>query len=387
MTNVRRALIIVLFLGSAGACGRGGATGAGPAGPAGPARPPTAVEIITVEPKPVERTSEFVGTIKSRRSTNIQPEAEGFLTRIAVRSGDRVKPGMLLMEIDSRPQQAAVASLEAIRAAREVDVTYARQEAQRAQTLLTAGAASQQDADRALNALKAAEAQARAVDEQLRQLRTDLAYHRVTAPTSGIVGDIPVHEGDRVTKSTVLTTIDENAGLEVYLNVPVQQAPGLRIGLPVRLLDDKGQAVAIERIAFVSPSVDDATQTVLAKLPLSVTGSFRPSQYVRAHVIWSSDPGLTVPVTAALRVNGAYFVFVAEPAEGGGATAPGLVAHQRAVTFGPVVGNDYLVLTGLKPGEKLIVSGIQKIGDGAPVQPTTSPQARTFGLDTGSEVS
>ncbi len=125
------------------------------------------MEIVTVEPKPVERTSEFVGTIKSRRSTNIQPQAEGFLTRIVVRSGDRVQPGALLMEIDSRPQQAGIASLEAIRAAREVDVTYARQEAQRAQTLLSAGAASQQDADRALNALKAAEAQARAVDEQI----------------------------------------------------------------------------------------------------------------------------------------------------------------------------------------------------------------------------
>ena len=384
MTNVRRALIIALFLGGAAACGRGGSTGAGPAAAA---RPPTAVEIVTVEPKPVERTSEFVGTIKSRRSTSIQPQAEGFLTRIVVRSGDRVQPGTLLMEIDSRPQQAGIASLDAIRAAREVDVTYARQEAQRAQTLLSAGAASQQDADRALNALKAAEAQARAVDEQISQLRTELVYYRVTAPTSGILGDIPVHVGDRVTKSTLLTTIDENAGLEVYLNIPVQQAPGLRIGLPVRLLDDKGQAVATERIAFVSPSVDDATQTVLAKLPLSVTGGFRPSQYVRAHVIWNTDPGLTVPVTAAVRINGAYFVFVAETPEGRGGGAPDLVAHQRPVTLGPVVGNDYLVLTGLKPGEKLIVSGIQKIGDGAPVRPAASPQAGNGGLDTGSEAS
>ena len=200
------------------------------------------------------------------------------------------------------------------------------------------------------------------------------------------MGDIPVHVGDRVTKSTLLTTIDENAGLEVYLNVPVQQAPGLRIGLPVRLLDDKGQAVATERIAFVSPSVDDATQTVLAKLPLSVTGGFRPSQYVRAHVIWNTDPGLTVPVTAALRVNGAYFVFVAETAEGGTA-APGLVARQRAVTLGAVVGNDYLVLTGLKPGEKLIVSGIQKIGDGAPVAAQPGPQARNLDRHAGSEAS
>jgi len=203
----------------------------------------------------------------------------------------------------------------------------------------------------------------------------------------GVVGDIPVREGDRVTKSTLLTTIDENAALEVYLNIPVQQAPGLRIGLPVRLLDDKGQSIATERIAFVSSSVDDATQTVLAKLPLSVTGGFRPSQYVRAHVIWNTDPGLTVPVTAAVRVNGAYFVFVAETAEGRGANAPGLVAHQRAVTLGPIVGNDYVVKGGLKPGERLIVSGIQKIGDGAPVQPTASPQALSFGLDSGSEAS
>ena len=147
------------------------------------------------------------------------------------------------------------------------------------------------DADRAANALKAAEAQVRTVDEQIRQLRTDLAYYRVTAPTSGIVGDIPVHDGDRVTKTTLLTTIDANAGLEVYLNIPVQQAPGLRIGLPVRLLDDNGQAVATERVNFISPSVDDATQTVLAKVPLSVTGGFRTSQYVRAQVIWSTDPG------------------------------------------------------------------------------------------------
>jgi len=384
MTNVRRALIIVLFLGAVPACGRGGATGAGPAAAA---RPPTAVDIVTVEAKPVERTSEFVGTIKSRRSTNVQPQAEGFLTRIVVRSGERVQPGTLLMEIDSRPQQAAIASLEAIRSAREVDVNYARQEAQRAQTLLVAGAASQQDADRAENTLKAADAQTRAVEEQLNQLRTELVYYRVTAPTSGILGDIPVHVGDRVTKSTLLTTIDENAGLEVYLNVPVQQAPGLRIGLPVRLLDDNGQAVATERVAFVSPSVDDATQTVLAKLPLSVTGAFRPSQFVRAHVIWSTDSGLTVPVTAAVRVNGAYFVFVAETAAGSGPGAPGLVARQRAVTFGPVVGNEYLVLTGLKPGEKLIVSGIQKIGDGAPVQPTASPQARNLDPHAGSEAS
>lgn len=330
---------------------------------------------MTLEPKPVEQTTEFVGTVKSRRSMNIQPQVEGFITRIAARSGDRVKPGALLMEIDSRPQQAAISSLEAVRAAREIDVTYARQEAERAKTLLAAGAASQQDADRAANALKAAEAQARTVEEQIRQLRTDLAYYRVTAPAGGVVGDIPVREGDRVTKTTLLTTVDENAALEVYLNIPVQQAPQLKIGLPVRLLNDKGEPVATQSVNFISPSVDDATQTVLAKLPLSVPGGFRTSQYVRAQVIWSTDPGLTVPLTAITRINGVYFVFVAEDAKEGPAKPATLVARQRAVTLGLIVGNDYVVLTGLKAGEKLIVSGIQKIGDGAQVAAAAAPTA------------
>ena len=116
--------------------------------------PPMAVEIVTLEAKPVEQLTEFVGTIKSRRSTTIQPQVEGFITRIRVKSGDRVGAGATLMEIDSRVQQASLQSLESVRAQREIDVTYARQEAERAAKLLKAGAASQMDADRATNALQ-----------------------------------------------------------------------------------------------------------------------------------------------------------------------------------------------------------------------------------------
>ena len=107
--------------------------------------------------------------------------------------------GATLMEIDSRSQQAGITSLESVRTQRQVDLTYAQQEAGRAQKLLDAGAGSQMDADRATNAVKAAQAQLRTVEEQIQQLRTDLGYYHVTAPTAGIVGDIPVHEGDRVT--------------------------------------------------------------------------------------------------------------------------------------------------------------------------------------------
>jgi RND family efflux transporter MFP subunit len=283
------------------------------------------------------------------------------------------------MQIDSRVQQAQLAGLESVRSQREIDVTYARQEADRAAKLLAAGAASQMDADRAANDLKAAEAQLKTVHEQIRTARTDLGYYRVTSPTAGIVGDIPVREGDRVTKATVLTSIDANLGLEVYINVPVQQAPRLKVGLPVRIVDETGATIAEEKINFVSPSVDETTQTVLVKTPVSVPGTLRTEQYVRSFIIWTTEPGLTVPVTSVTRINGQWFAFVAEPGEGG----KGLVARQRQVELGPVVGNFYTVRSGLKPGEKLIAAGIQKVRDGAPVQPAAKSGATTVAPSRG----
>ena len=358
-----RIFLVIFLLFAAVSCGGGGAAGGEAGAGRGGGMPAMAVEIATLEAKPLEQTTEFVGTVKSRRSTEIQPQVEGFITRITAKPGQQVAAGALLMEIDSRVQQGQIAGLETIRAQRELDVTYARQEAERASKLLTAGAGSQMEADRAANDLKAAEAQVRTVQEQIRTAQTDLAYYRVTAPTAGIVGDIPVREGDRVTKATKLTSIDANAGLEVYLNVPVQQAPKLKVGLPVRIVDDTGALIAEEKVAFISPSVDERTQTVLVKTAVSVPGTLRTDQYVRSYVIWTTEPGLTVPVTAVTRVNGQWFAFVAEPGEGG----KGLVAHQRSVELGPVVGNNYTVVSGLKAGEKLIVGGIQKIRDGAPV--------------------
>jgi RND family efflux transporter MFP subunit len=312
--------------------------------------PPMPVEAVTLAEKPVERTDEYVATVKSRRSTTIQPQVEGFITRILVQSGQRVRAGAVLMQIDAGRQQAAVASLESVRAAREADLQYARQQAERLQKLYEAGAVSQQEFEQATTAVHTSEAQLRAVEAQIREQRVELGYHSVTAPTAGIVGDIPVRVGDRVTRSTVLTTIDESAGLELYINVPVQQASALRPGLLVRLLDDRGQEFGTTKINFVSPSVDPSTQSVLVKAPLESGLPVRTDQFVRARIVWSADPGLTVPLVSVLRINGQYFVYVIENNDGQS------IARQRPVQLG------------LKPGEQLVVTGIQKIGDGAPVQ-------------------
>jgi RND family efflux transporter MFP subunit len=187
----------------------------------------------------------------------------------------------------------------------------------------------------------------------------------VTAPATGIVGEVTIRQGDRVTPSTPITTIDQAEGLEAYLNVPLEQAGELRPGLTVELLGPDGQVIASNPITFVAPRADDATQSVLVKATLrQMPPTIRILQYVRARIIWSNDPQLAVPVAAVNRLAGQYFVFVAENGE------QGTVARQKAVTLGEVVGNDYVVRGGLMAGEQVIVSNLQKIRDGAPVKPS-----------------
>jgi RND family efflux transporter MFP subunit len=354
--DIRTIAAPLAILAAVSACGRPAGRAAGP-----PAIP---VEVVTLAERPVEQATEFAGVVKSRQSTTVQPEVEGLVTRIRVRSGDRVAPGRPLLEIDPRMQAAAVASLESQLASRKADLQQARQEAERMKTLLAAGAASQAEAEQAETGLATAQAQLLASEAQLREQRVALAYYTVSAPTAGVVGDVPVRVGDRVTRSTVLTTIDRNAGLELYINVPVQEAAKLKLGLPVHLVDDRGAVIATERLSFVSASVDGATQSVLAKATLEKPEGLRTEQFVRARVVWSELPTLTVPLVALNRIGGQYFAYVVEGADAG------TTARQRAVEPGPLVGNDYVVKSGLKPGERLIVSGVQRIADGAPVKVT-----------------
>jgi RND family efflux transporter MFP subunit len=348
------------------ACGGADSAGADPnAAPGG--GPPMAmgVEAVTLTPKPIERITEYVATVKSRRSSTIQPQVEGFITSISARPGQRVARGAVLMQIDASRQQATVASLESQRASRQADLDFARQQAERAKTLFDAGAVSKQEHEQATTAVQTAEAQFRAVEAQIQEQRVELAYHRVTAPMPGIVGDIPVRVGDRVTPATMLTTVDENTGLELYINIPVVQAANLKPGMEVRIVDDRAQPIATTHLNFIAPSVETETQAVLIKAPLQPNAPFRTDQFVRVHLVWSTEPGLTVPLVSVLRINGQYFVYVVEKGDGGT-----LVARQRPVELGTVIGNDYLVVKGLKPGEQLVVAGVQKIGDGMPVTVT-----------------
>jgi RND family efflux transporter MFP subunit len=313
---------------------------------------------------PIEDASEFIATLRSRRSTTVQPEVEGQITRIFVKSGDVVKAGAPLVQINPARQLAAVSSAEASREGVEADVAYWRQQVKRLSSLVDAGAISRAEFDQAQTSLRQAESRLSSLDAQVKEGRVQLEFHRVEAPQAGIVGDIPVREGDRVTSSTVITTIDEKDYIEAYVQVPLSRSPEVRLGLPVQLLDADGKVVATNPITFVAPRVDDTTQTVLVKSLLKEEPpTVRVQQFIRSRIIWRTVQGLRVPITAVVRIAGQYFCFVAEPGQQGG-----LVARQKPIEVGEIVGNDYVVRNGLKEGEQLIVSGIQKIGDGAPVK-------------------
>jgi len=333
-----------------------------------PQMPPTPVTLATAEARPIEDTTEYVATLKSLRSTTIQPQIDGQITQILVKSGDRVRQGAPLMQIDPRRQQAAVSSQEAERASREAAVAFARQQAQRTQDLYAAGAISKQEQERAETELRTAEANLKALQAQVQQQEVQLRYFTITAPTAGVVGDVPVRVGHVVTPQTVLTTIDQNETLEVYVSVPIERAPALKIGLPIQILSSDGDdTLATSAVNFISPHVDDQTQSILVKGQVrNPAGTLRAMQYVRARVVWKMSQGLLIPVTAVLRVSGQFFAFVAEDAGGK------LVAKQRAIKVGPITGDTYPVLDGLKAGERIVTSGTMKLADGAPIQPAPS---------------
>ncbi len=346
----------------AASCGRNGGAPSPAGAQAGP--PAAAVKIVTLEPKPIEETSELIATIESLHSTTVQPDAEGVITRIFVKSGDRVRAGAPLLQINAAKQQATLRSTEASRAGTEADVQYWRQQVKRLESLVAAGAISRQEYEQAQNSLRTAEARLSAFDAQVREGQVELQYYRVNAPQAGVVGDVPVRVGDRVTRSTVITTIDQGGAMEASVQVPLDRASQLRVGLPLQLLDPDGKVLASNPVTFVAPRVDDRTQTVQVKSSLRDVPPFiRVQQFARARIVWRTSQGLTVPLTAVTRINGKYFCFVAEQ------SGKGLVARQHPLELGDVIGNDYIVRSGLQPGERLIVTGIQKIGDGAPVKP------------------
>ena len=406
--------------------------------------PPTPVPLANPKSAPIQNSSDYSATLDSRQSVTLQPRVAGQISAIYVQPGDRVKAGQPILQIDAAQQRAQVSSrtaaaqtaaadvqaaqadvnnaadtlksLQAQRAAAVANVQLNQQEFQRYQSLTRQGATSQQILDQRANALKTAQAELRQADAEIQAQRSAidrtqsvvvrnqravqeaeaniaegqaaLEQYTITAPFSGIVSNIPTKVGDAVTAATQLLNITQNKQLEIQIQIPLERASSARLGLPVKLLDDQNREVRSGRISFVAPNVDAATQSVRVEATFENGGeALRSSQFVRARVIWSSQPGVLVPTTAISRLGGRDFLFVAAPfkdsgcqapaaAEGEGKAAPvdpdQLVAAQKPIKLGKIVNNDQQVLEGVTAGDRIVVSGILQLQNCAPIADAAS---------------
>ncbi len=344
------------------------------AAPAGGGMQGLPVQTATVKLEPVPQSSEYVATIKSRRSATVEPQVMGMLTQIRVHSGDHVKAGQVMMEIDPHQQLAALEAAQGTEQQKKALYDYNTLQLARQRKLFEAGIISRDVFDQEQQAYQNAKADydsavgLRKTQEQL------LSFYTIRAPFDGIVGDVPVHVGDFVapmnSPPSILTTVDEGKDLEAYIYIPTERSSEVRKGLEVDLMDTGGNLLEKSAIDFLSPEVDPTMQEILVKAPVHVAPEMlRTAQIIKARVIWSTKPMAVVPVLAVIRQGGQSFVFLAH--DQGGHT----FAVQTAVTLGDTVGNDYSITSGLNPGDKVIVSGTQFLVNGMPVMLLPSPGA------------
>jgi len=326
------------------------------------------VQSVAVSLAPVAQSSEYVATIKSRRSATIQPMVAGNLTSIRVHSGDHVKAGQLLMEIDPKLQMATVESARATERQKKAAYDFNVIEIERQRKLFEAGVTSRDAYDQAQQSHDNTKADYESAVQLRKTQQEQLAYYSIRAPFDGVVGDIPVHVGDYVTPATapaaVLTTVDEGKDLEAYIYVPTERSSQVRLGQAVEVIDNTGKVLETSKIDFLSPQVDSTLQGILVKAPVhSSLEVLRNAQMVKVRVIWSTTPMAVIPVLAVTRQGGQSFVFVVQQQNGHYA------AHQVPVTLGDTVGNNYSISAGLKIGDRVIVSSTQFLVNDMPILP------------------
>ncbi|MDJ0555452.1 MAG: efflux RND transporter periplasmic adaptor subunit [Microcoleaceae cyanobacterium MO_207.B10] len=206
------------------------------------------------------------------------------------------------------------------------------------------------------------EAEVAAAIAEVESIQVELEDTRVVAPFSGVVGDMVVKVGDFISQGDSITTLTANQVLEVNLPIPLERRSDLRIGLLVEITSPEGKRLGMGRVSFISPTVSDS-QTILAKADIdNRAGELQDGQFVRAKAIWDERRAVVVPMTAVGFQGEERFVYVVA------GVGEERKAKRQVVELGLVKGDMAEVVSGLQPGERLIVSGIQRLRDGADIK-------------------
>ncbi len=361
----------------------------GPQQGGGPGGFPTAeVAVMTVQPKTVPVSYEYTGQTAGSREVEVRARVTGILQARNFKEGAAVRKGESLFTIDPAPFQVAAARAEADVAAAEARLAQSKRNAGRLKPLAAEKAVSQKELDDALSAESIGEADAKAARARLMEARLNLEYTRVEAPIAGVTSRAPRSEGALVSGPDVLlTTVTQTDPIWVWFGIPDgeqlrirKEADAGRLVLPeggrfeatVRTSDGAIYAKA-GRLSFSDIRVNPQTGTSEARAELpNPDGRLRPGQFVRVVLGGATRPNaLMVPQRAVLEGPQGKFVYLF--AEGKAAAQP--------VEVGEWAGSDWIITSGLKAGDTVIVDGVMRIGPGAPVKvaepkPAAKPEAK-----------
>jgi RND family efflux transporter MFP subunit len=365
------------------ACGGSGDGKGGPGAKGGPGGKPMAMPVTVAQA--LERTinewDEFVGRVEAVERVELRPRVTGYLQRVNYRQGADVGRGEVMFEIDPEPFQVEVRRAEAELARVRTRFDLARNERARTEKLVESGAVSRQEFDERASAEKDGEAAVRSAEASLAAARLNLSYTRIASPIAGRTGRAEVTAGNFVTAGqTILTTIvtlnpvyvsfeaDEQTYLKyVELARRGDRASSRQTKNPVfvGLANEEGfpgKGV----VEFVDNRVNPQTGTLLARAIIdNRDGRFTPGLFARVKLIGSGTYTATLVDDRAVGTDqNKRFVMV---------IGPDSQTQYREVRLGPVVDGLRVVRDGLKPGETIIVDGLQRVRPGMPVQPTMVP--------------
>ena len=340
------------------------------------APPPPEVLVADVVEKTVPVYQEFVATMDGLVNATILAQVQGYLMKQNYQEGSLVKKGDLLFEIDPRPFQASLDVAKAILARHQAILQTAQASLKRILPLAAANAVSQKDKDDAIGSVQAAEAQVLASQAEVRKAQLDLSFTKITSPIDGIAGAAKAQIGDLVgtPQAQTLTSVSKVNPIKVYVPISEREylqaverskqakQPGAeKISFDLILVDgstwpEKGT------FAFADRQVDPQTGTIrVAILFPNPNHVLRPGQYAKVRALMKTETGaLMVPQRAVGELQGIYQVAVVEADN---------TVKLRNVKVGERVGEMWVISEGLKPGERVIAEGTQKVREGVKVSP------------------
>src|SRR5687767_2576716 len=382
-------LVLIAFVAALAGCSpSGGQEQGGPGhGPGGAMPPPAEVSAVTVEAKSLPVAFEYVGQTAGSREVEVRARVTGILLSRNFDEGARVKKGQSLFTIDRAPYEAALARAQADVAAAEARAQQAARNAARLKPLYAEKAVSQKDYDDAVSAEAIGAADVKAARARLAEVRLNLGYTKVEAPVSGIAGRSMRSEGSLVSGPEVLlTTVVQADPIWVNFGIPdneqsrlEKEAQAGRLTLPkkfeveLRLADGSLHPVK-GTLDFTDVRISPATGTREARAELpNAEAVLSPGQFVRVILHGAVRPNaLLVPQRAVLEGPQGKFVYLVNDKN---------LAEARPVRAGEWSGDSWIIIEGLKGGERVITDGLMKLGPGAPVKiaeakPQAKPEAK-----------